>query len=178
MTVIRRLFLPLLLALASFSISANEQSPLLENNDSPLEWLFIITTQNAEIKKNSQEKLSLLLPHANINKVLTFSKKPNRISKILSAQQFNALWQSSDLIRKAPPNAALVFGNKMITVKITDISTTKETTTLIIDSDDDWVQEMVLGNALIFIDPIALPEGNNTILQGKSPNSTINTNMM
>lgn len=118
-----------------------------------VEWLFVITSKEGEIKKNDQGQYVLTLDHAKIERVLAFSDRPNRIVKFISPENFKKLWrEGKNSFKDDPPNAVAVFGQEKITMKLLGLSVDKDKTTFFVTSDDDKIRNLIMGDVSLFID--------------------------
>lgn len=119
----------------------------------PVEWLFVVTSKEADIKQNDQGQYVLSLDHAKIEKVLAFSDRPNRIVKFISPEDFKKLWgQGKNSFEKDPPNAIAVFGQEKIAMKLMRVTVDKDKTAFVVSSDDDKMRIASMGDVSLFID--------------------------
>lgn len=119
----------------------------------PIEWLFVITSKQGEIKKNDQGQYELFLKHAHIERVLAFSDRPNRIVKFISPKDFKKLWgEGKNSFEKDPPNAVAVFGQEKIAMKLMSASVDKDKTAFVVTPDDDNIHDVNMGNVSVFVD--------------------------
>lgn len=133
-----------------FSIASGETDK--EKKD-PVEWLFVISSKEGEIKKSAEGQYELILKHAHIERVLAFTDRPNRMVKFISPQAFKKLWgEGKNSFEKDPPNAIAVFGQEKIAIKLISTTLDNEKTSFIVTSDDDRLQEVKMGDVSVFID--------------------------
>lgn len=105
-----------------------------------VEWLFVITSNEGEIKQNDQGQYELILKHAHIERVLAFSDRPNRIVKMISPNDLKKLWgEGKHSFEKDPPNAVAVFGQEKIAMQLRSVSVDKDKTAFVVRSDDDKI---------------------------------------
>lgn len=119
-----------------------------------VEWLFVITSKEADIKKNAVGEYLLSLNHAKIERVLAFSDRPNRFVKFISPEKFKTLWIKSGKrsFSEDPPNAVAVFGQEKIAIQLTSIIVDKYKTVFTVKSDDDKLSVTSLADLSLFID--------------------------
>lgn len=123
------------------------------NKKKPVEWLFVITSVDAEIKKNDQGQYQLILKHAHIERVLAFSDRPNRIVKMISPEDFKKLWgEGQNSFEKDPPNAIAVFGQEKIAMTLMSVSVDAHKTAFVVTSDDDGMRAVKMADVSVFID--------------------------
>lgn len=124
-----------------------------KENKKPVEWLFVITAKEGEIKKNSQGQYELMLKHTHIERVLAFSDRPNRIVKMISPQDFKKLWgEGKNSFKEDPPNAIAVFGQEKIALKLMSVTVDKDKTSFVVKADDDKIRDVVMGDVSVFVD--------------------------
>lgn len=147
----KHLILSLFLIL-SFQLSlayADSDTQKKEN----VEWLFVVTAKEGEIKQNEQGQYVLTLEHAKIERVLAFSDRPYRIVKMISLKDFKRLWgEGKNSFEKDPPNAIAVFGQEKIAMKLMSVSVDKDRTSFVVTSDDDKMRPVFMGDTSIFVD--------------------------
>lgn len=130
------------------------------DNKNAVEWLFVITSKEGEIKKNVKGQYELRLKHAHIERVLAFSNRPNRIVKMISPQDFKKLWgDGKNSFEKDPPNAIAVFGQEKIAMKLMSVSLDKDKTVFVLKSDDDILRDVSMRDVSIFVDNIFVSHG-------------------
>ena len=57
------------------------------------EFLYVIDAKQGEIKKDKNRQFHLVLEHADINHVIMFSDRPNRIVKYITGEKLQSLWK-------------------------------------------------------------------------------------
>lgn len=123
------------------------------NTLKPVEWLFVVTSKEGEIKQNQQGQYELTLNHAHIERILMFSDRPNRIVNMISPQDFKNMWgEGKNAFEKDPPNAIAVFDQEKIAMTLMSTTVDKDKTTFLIESDDDALRSHHLSNVSLFID--------------------------
>ena len=114
-----RLFIGLGLLLGCVGGYADERQVLIVREDpQPVSWLFMLSTKDAYVVKESGV-LRLAVPiDAN---VVMFSDRPERMVKPISLSRlFNAWLSGRDSFENNPPNAAIALGDKKAVVTLTD----------------------------------------------------------
>lgn len=98
----------------------------------------------------------LMLEHAKIENVLVFTDRPNRIVKIIPAEQFKNIWgEGKNSFKKDPPNAVAVFVQEKISMTLMSVSVDNDKTSFIVTSDDD-MRPVMMGDCSVFIDGCSL----------------------
>lgn len=135
-----------------------------------IEWLFVISSKEGEIKKNDQGQYELILNHAHIERVLAFSDRPNRIVKFISPQDFKKLWGEGgkNSFEKHPPNAIAVFGQKKIAMKLMSASVDKDKTSFVVSADDDKLRDVAMGGVSVFVDSQACAWNGSMVFSTKT----------
>lgn len=138
----------------------SHNSNTTKTQKTPVEWLYVITAKDGEIKKNEQGQYMLILEHGKIEKVLAFSDRPNRIVKIIPAEKFKNIWgEGKNSFKKDPPNAVAVFGQEKISMILMSVSVDKDKTVFMVSSDDDNMRAVMMGDVSVFVDVCTAPSG-------------------
>lgn len=118
-----------------------------------MQWLFVISSKEGAIKQNNQGQYELILKHAHIERVLAFTDRPNHLIKLMSPDAFKSLWDKGPhSFQDDPPNAAVVFGQRKITMKLMGIQVKNDQTSFMVASDDDSLHAVNMGETAVFID--------------------------
>lgn len=125
-----------------------------ELKENPVQWLFVISAKNGEIRQNDNKEYILSLEHTQIERVLMFSDRPNRIVKFISPKNFQKMWGEGgqNSFKNDPPNAIAVFGQEKIAMKLIRVSVDKDRINFVITSDDSTLHDHKKGAVSIFID--------------------------
>jgi len=91
-------------------------------------FLFVIQAKQGKIETKNG-KTYLVLQHADVNHVIMFSDRPNRIVKTITGNDLQKLWKvGNDSFEKDPPNAVLSSaGQKAQIVILKGINVSKTT---------------------------------------------------
>ena len=91
-------------------------------------FLFVIDAKQGEIKKDTNGQFHLMFKHADMNHVIMFSDRPNRIVKTITGKDLQKLWPvGKNSFEKDPPNAVLSgTGIKTQIVILNGIHVTKD----------------------------------------------------
>lgn len=118
------------------------------------EWLYVVTSKEAEITKNKKGQYVLSLEHAKIERVLAFTDRPNRDVSFISLIGFKRSWKSKNpnSFKTDPPNAVAVFGQAKIAMTLKSASVNKNSISFIINSDDDNLKSVKTGPLSLFVD--------------------------
>ena len=102
-------------------------------------FLFVIDAKQGDITKDKNGQFHLELKHADMNHVIQFSDRPNRIVKYITGAKLQSLWpEGRDSFKKDPPNAVLSgTGIKTQIVILNGIHATKDTISLPISVSTD-----------------------------------------
>ncbi len=95
-------------------------------------FLFVIDAKQGEITKDKNGQFHLVLKHADMNHVIMFSDRPNRIVKYIKGERLQSMWkEGKDSFEKVPPNAVLSgTGIKTQIVILNGIHVTKDAVSL------------------------------------------------
>ena len=101
-------------------------------------FLFVIQAKQGKIETKNG-KTYLVLQHADVNHVIMFSDRPNRIVKTITGNDLQKLWKvGNDSFEKDPPNAVLSSaGQKAQIVILNGITVTDNTVKLAISVSED-----------------------------------------
>ena len=90
--------------------------------------MFVIDAKKGEIKKDKNGQFHLMPKHTDMNHVIMFSDRPNRIVKYITGEALQKLWPiGKNSFKKDPPNAVLSgSGIKTQIVILNGIQVTKE----------------------------------------------------
>jgi hypothetical protein len=90
-------------------------------------FLFVIQAKQGKIETKNG-KTYLVLKHADVNHVIMFSDRPNRIVKTITGNDLQKLWKvGNDSFEKDPPNAVLSSaGQKAQIVILNGIEVSKD----------------------------------------------------
>ncbi len=129
----------------------------------PLEWLFVVTANNGEIKRNEKQQYVLILTHTNVKRILAFTEKPNRIVKHISTEQFKNLWgvNGQQSFKKDPPNAVIAFDRENMAIILTSVNVSADKITFVIKSDDDKIHKVKMRDVVLLIDGYRCPIQNS-----------------
>lgn len=71
-------------------------------------FLFVIDAKQGEIKKDKNGQYHLILKKVDMNQVIMFSDRPQRIVKYITGKDLQTLWKGGkNSFEKDPPNAVL-----------------------------------------------------------------------
>ena len=106
-------------------------------------FLFVIQAKQGTIETKNG-KTYLVLQHADVNHVIMFSDRPNRIVKTITGNDLQKLWKvGNDSFEKDPPNAVLSSaGQKAQIVIINGITVTDTTVVLRISISPEEVKRI------------------------------------
>ena len=107
-------------------------------------FLFVIQAKQGTIETKNG-KTYLVLKHADVNHVIMFSDRPNRIVKVVTGNDLQKLWKvGKDSFEKDPPNAVLSSaGQKAQIVILNGITVTDTTVVFPISISED--EEKAIG---------------------------------
>lgn len=151
-TLYKAFFLPLIYIVCS-TLSVTYADTTAKNKQD-VEWLFVITSKQGQIKKNTKGNYELLIKHAHIERILAFSDRPNRIVQFIEPTQLKKIWHEGgkESFKADPPNAVAVFGQEKITMILTSVSVKKNQILFSIKGDQDKLHDVKMHSLSLFID--------------------------
>ena len=76
-------------------------------------FLFVVSAKKGQIKKNKDGGYTLEIDKSDLNHVIQFSDRPNRIVQDITAKDLKNLWtKGTDSFAVDPPNASLSASNQ------------------------------------------------------------------
>ena len=118
----------MMLSSCSKDTTKSTHSDSAANEKKAPSFLFVIQAKQGKIETQNG-KTNLVLKHADVNHVIMFSDRPQRIVKTITGNDLQKLWKvGNDSFEKDPPNAVLSSaGQKAQIVILNGIEVTKDT---------------------------------------------------
>ena len=95
----------------------NTKAKLANQSKKTPSFMFVIDAKKGQIKKDKNGQYHLILKKVDMNQVIMFSDRPQRIVKYITGKDLQTLWkEGKNSFKKDPPNA--VLSGKGITTQI------------------------------------------------------------
>jgi hypothetical protein len=118
------------LALGSCSIAATstEAAQLLaqpkSQSNTKATFMFMFSANKGSLTRSSSNKYTLNIKKSELNKIVIYSERPYKTTKIISGKDLSLFWKdgAANSFKRNPPNGTLAAGEqKQVVVKITNM---------------------------------------------------------